>query len=530
MLSLLPNQVPTSFKDEFEIILENMESEDEVQKHKDEIFAVWFASPFVKQVCISQPAWLHELLKNKELFSEFTQDNYANRLNSIFLQTNDTEELQRLLRKIRAAEYARIAWRDLQGYASVQQTLNELSLFAQTCLAGTLEWCFNWLKAQPRVSEYERTLQNRIVIFALGKLGGKELNFSSDVDLVFAYSEVVEHTQEQSATAASFYLKLIQHFIKVISEQTEDGFVFRVDTRLRPFGNSGALVPTFSAIEQYFQTHGRDWERYAWIKARVIAGDVKAGEEFLKEVTPFIYRRYLDYGAVQSLRAMKELVDVKAKQNTAKVDVKIGQGGIREIEFIAQMFQLIYGGRNKNLQIRCTLDVLKCLEKLGMLSHEKINDLVSAYLYLRNVENGLQFRNDQQTHKLPNEEQSQHQFAYLISADNWNEFYKEYKKHTANVSYVFNSLLHTDEDDDESETAITKEFIYLWQQIDDKQYCTNILEKYFAKNSQSIYERLCVFSKSNVIQQLVQLARKRLDEFIPIFLINTLKLSDPDSV
>ena len=530
MLRLSSDQVPTGFEDEFNSMLEIMESEDEFLKLKPEILAVWVASPFIKRVCISQPTWLKNLVNNQDLHTDFDRSNYEERIKTIISQAHDLPELQKLLRQLRTAEYARIAWRDLQGYASVKQILHELSLFAECCLSGVLNWCFDWLKTLPRTTEYERSLQNRVVIFALGKLGGKELNFSSDVDLVFAYSDDVVQTQEQQAATAKFYLKLVQLVIRVVGEQTEDGFVFRVDTRLRPFGNSGTLIPTFSAIEQYFQTHGRDWERYAWIKANVIAGDIEVGRRFLAEVTPFIYRRYLDYGAVQSLRSMKELVDVKARQNTTKVDVKIGQGGIREIEFIAQMFQLIYGGRDQNLRIRSTIDVLNYLKKLKMLSNENISDLVSAYIFLRKVENGLQLQNDQQTHQLPKDEQDKNHFAYLIGTDNWDEFYCEYKKHTSNVNAVFSSLLQTNEAGYPSESDEFKDFVYLWQQIDDKQYCINILEKFSLKDAQSIYERLRIFSQANVVQQLVPLARKRLDEFIPIFLSNILELDNPDLV
>ncbi len=529
MIRLSPERVPSRFEEEFDVLLNRLESDPTLIEHKDEIFAVWFASPFIKQVCNSQPIWLLNLVKNQELHSEFNIDNYIDRLKPIFKHTKETVETQKLLRQIRKAEYARIAWRDLQGYATVKQTLSELSFFAQSCLDETLSWCFDWLKIQPRIGEFECTLQNHVVIFALGKLGGYELNFSSDVDLVFAYSDISKHTREQQANAASFYLKLVQQFIKAISEQTEDGFVFRVDTRLRPFGNSGTLIPTFSAIDQYFQTHGRDWERYAWIKARVIAGDAEAGQQFLADATPFIYRRYLDYGAVQSLRAMKELVDVKARQNTTKIDIKIGQGGIREIEFIAQLFQLIYGGRHLTLRIRPTIDVLSKLEDLGMLSHESVSKLIAAYLFLRKAENGLQLRDDQQTHRLPDVEQDQFQFAFLLGADNWDDFYSQYIEHASSVNNVFQSLLQINEVDGDQSAEDIKEFVYLWQQIEDKEYCIEILEKY-SKDAQSIYERLRVFSQTAVVHQLEPLARGRLDDFIPIFLRNTLDLDNSDIV
>lgn len=529
MIRFSTKQIPTIYKDDFALILKSIREVNKVLKYEDELYDVWQASPFIRQVCISQPIWLEKLIDKQELNCEFDVKIYKERLFQIFSQIRDIDDFKKLLRRIRAAEYARIAWRDLQEYASVKQTLTELSLFAQCCLEGVLDWCYEWLKAQPGTTDFERSLQKRIVIFSLGKLGGGELNFSSDVDLVFAYSQDTKHTQEEGAQAAIFYLKIVQNFIKVVSEQTEDGFVFRVDTRLRPFGNSGTLIPTLTAIEQYFQSHGRDWERYAWIKARVIVDNFDEGREFLKDVEPFLYRRYLDYGAVQSLRAMKELVDVKARQSASVINVKIGQGGIREIEFIAQMFQLIYGGKDHKLRICATLKVITYLGELELLTKTNVTDLVSAYNFLRKVENGLQLRNDQQVHTLPKNNKEQSNLAYLLGFHSWEDFVTKYELHTSNVNKVFRSLLQINDMDDSETAEAIKEFTYFWQQIDDKDYCLNILDKY-TKDAPNIYDHLRVFSQTVVVQQLTSLARKRLDEFVPLFLSNALMLEDPSLI
>ena len=377
----IPSQLALPrLQQDYEAMLAKLDGAQKVAKHKDEILAIWCASPFIKRVCVAQPLWLQGLIVDEFLHEDYQLENYIELLEPIFSQAKNVEELQQILRRVRMAEFARIAWRDLQQNATVQQSLSELSIFAQISIDKALTWCFTWLQSRPYASEFEQSLPQRVVVFALGKLGGKELNFSSDVDLVFAYDDDPNYTQDQHAIAASFYLKLVQLLIKVLAEQTQDGFVFRVDTRLRPFGNSGTLMPSFSAIDQYFQTHGRDWERYAWIKARSIAGDVQSGEDFLKDVMPFIYRRYLDYGAMQSLREMKALVDQKASQNSAQQDLKIGQGGIREIEFIAQMFQLIFGGRDENLRIRSTLGALEYLGEQEILSKQNVTDLVFGLL------------------------------------------------------------------------------------------------------------------------------------------------------
>ena len=523
MLTSPPDQLLSRFHQEYEANLAELGHDQNIARHKDELLAIWCASPFIKRVCASQPGWLQVLFDSNGLNVDYQTENYVEQLETVFTQANNIEELQCLLRQARATAFARIAWRDLQNYATVQQTLNELSIFAQICIDKVLTWCFEWLKSRPYTSEFERSLPQHVIIFALGKLGGYELNFSSDVDLVFAYYEDTTHTQDQHANAVSFYLKLVQLLIKVLAEQTQDGFVFRVDTRLRPFGNSGTLIPSLSAIDQYFQTHGRDWERYAWIKARSIAGYVQLGEHFLNEITPFIYRRYLDYGAMQSLREMKALVDQKARQKSAKQDVKIGQGGIREIEFIVQMFQLIYGGRNANLRVKSTLESLKYLGELGMLTDENVANLTSAYLFLRKAENGLQIRDDQQTHILPSKDQEKAQYAYLMGVDVWDEIYAEYIFHTSNVSNIFQVLLQTD--DTSSDKSIDKydDFMLIWQHIQDEKYCIDILAKYFTADVQKIYECLLTFMKSGVVQQLVPIARQRLDGFVPIMLQHVLR-------
>ncbi len=494
--------------------------------HKDELFQCWYASPFIKRVCVSQPKWLESLLLTGELHKNISLNEYRRLLNEVVVTTKSVEDIQKQLRLTRVAAYARIAWRDFHGYASVQQTLAELSLFAEACVEVTLQWCFSWQKIQTNKNSFVEKLPQNIIIFALGKLGGEELNFSSDIDIVFAYSEDCDQAQGHIGEAAEFYLKVTQLFIKVLSEQTEDGFVFRVDTRLRPFGNSGALIPSLQSIDQYFQSHGRDWERFAWMKARVLAGDRETGEQFLDEVTPFVYRRYLDYGAIQSLREMKTLINTKASQDSAKENLKIGIGGIREIEFIAQMFQLIYGGKDSSLRIRSTLKALQQLRAQSLLSEQWFEELTAAYLYLRKAENSLQFREDQQIHCLPSDDHQQVHYAYLMGMQDWKAFYAEYVSHTKVVNIIYQSLLNND-GKDKSQELEENEFENLWIQIGEQDYCLNILRAYFADNSEQIYEQLHIFSQSSLVKKLVPIARSRLDKFMPLFLRQLLQFDEP---
>lgn len=530
MLKLPSGFEPSKFQQNFDAILVELNNDSDVLRYKDEIFAVWHASPFIQRVCVSQPHFLQQLLANDQLNISYDLEDYRRLLSEEFLEADSVEALQKTLRRIRASAYARIAWRDLQAYAGVQQTLTELSFFAEVCVKGALQWCFTWLQSRSDSNDFVKTLQQNIVIFALGKLGGGELNFSSDIDIVFAYSDELEdNDMQQAGKAAEFYLKVVQLFIKVLSEQTQDGFVFRVDTRLRPFGNSGTLIPSFSSVDQYFQAHGRDWERYAWLKARVIAGDQHNGEQFLQEVTPFVYRRYLDYGAMESLREMKDLIDVKANQESAKENLKIGFGGIREIEFIAQMFQLIYGGKDSSLRLRSTLRALQQLEVQGLLTPAWKADLIEAYLFLRKAENCLQLREDQQVHSLPVAEQQQIHFAYLMGMPSWNEFYTEYGRHTYKVNEIYQLLLKAN-DETESEGIELHGLKNVWLQLDEKEYCLEILARHFNTNAEPVYEQLNNFKKSSLVQQLVPVARSRLDSFVPIFLQQTMQVEDPFQV
>ncbi len=525
MQMALPEQVLPLFRQEFEEILACLNQDQGLIAHRDEIFEIWYASPFVKRVCVSQPTWLQNLLLNNDLYVDYQAEIYSQKIDAEIAKAHNIEDCQRILRRLRVAEFARIAWRAIKGYSTVEQTLKELSNFAEIAIDRTLGWCFARLKSQPRLSEFEQSLPQNVVVFALGKLGGCELNFSSDVDLVFAYHDDPNYSQDQNTKAVGIYLKLVQLLIKVLAEQTEDGFVFRVDTRLRPFGNSGTLLPSLSAIDQYFQTHGRDWERYAWIKASSVAGNKKIGEQFLKEVTPFVYRRYFDYGATQSLREMKVLVDQKAGQNLSEENLKIGFGGIREIEFIVQMFQLIYGGRDARLQNKSTLRSLKVLGESNLLSGETITLLTKAYLFLRKAENGLQIRQDQQTHALPKDEEEKNLYAHLMGFATWDDFYAEYQCHALNVNKEFQTLLQ--EDNSENDSLDGEDFVNLWQRIQDQEYSMEILKKKFTGDFEEIYQLLHSFSLNGIVKQLVPVARQRLDQFIPIMLQQATVLESP---
>ncbi len=240
----------------------------------------------------------------------------------------------------------------------------------------------------------------RLVVLGMGKLGGRELNFSSDVDLIFAYPEEGE-TDRVGRSNQEFFDRLVSDIVRMLDETTADGFLYRVDLRLRPWGTAGAPALGFAALEEYYQANAREWERYAMIKARPVAGDARAGEALIDLLRPFVWRRYLDYGAFESLREMKRLIEQEERRKGLARHIKLGSGGIREIEFIAQVFQLVRGGREPDLRRRGLIETLHALARSGHLPVDGARELESGYRFLRRVENRLQAWRNEQTHELP---------------------------------------------------------------------------------------------------------------------------------
>ena len=252
----------------------------------------------------------------------------------------------------------RIAWRDISGLASFEQTVDETSRFADSILDIALERAHTRVVDQRGEPSTEDGTPQALIVLALGKLGAQELNFSSDIDLIFGFAQSGFTTGTGRALSnEEFFVRVARRFINLLSKTTEDGFVFRVDMRLRPFGAGGPLVSSLAAMEDYYQIHGRDWERYALIRARAVAGDIDQGDEFLERLRPFVYRRYIDFGALESLRDMKTLIRAEVARKGMQHNVKLGPGGIREIEFVGQAFQLVRGGRIPALRDR---QILSC--------------------------------------------------------------------------------------------------------------------------------------------------------------------------
>ncbi len=357
------------------------------------------------------------------------------------LDADNRSEWPRLLRLYRKAESARLIWRDVLGMDDVDATLAGTTQLAETCLRLALEALETEFAQRHGVVRDRDGQVQRLVVFGLGKLGGGELNFSSDVDLVYAYEHEGESDGARPLMASDYFARLGQQLAKLLDEVTADGFSHRVDLRLRPFGSAGRVALSFAAMEQYFQREGRDWERYAWQKARPVAGDIEAGERFLRTLRPFVYRRYLDFGALDGLRTMKAAIAAEVARKELADDIKRGPGGIREIEFLAQALQLIRGGREPELQQRKLQPALRALVEARQIEPDVGDALLDAYRFLRRVENRLQMLRDAQTHLLPTDPLDRLRIARGLGFDSWDALREQLDAHRQRVATEFAALL-----------------------------------------------------------------------------------------
>jgi len=406
---------------------------------------VWACSEFVARTCIRWPALLDELAI--EGFGAARSPNdYQQRVAQTIATAEPTEEgLMRALRLLRKKEMVRIAWRDLAGLADVEQVLHELSDFAEAVIAQTLTYLYQQTTEALGVPKNPLGEPQQMLVLAMGKLGGRELNFSSDIDLIFAYAEEGGTDGGRHLSNHEFFLRLGRKLVRVLDEITAEGFVYRVDTRLRPNGDSGPLAMNFTAMEHYYQLQGRDWERYAMIKAKIIGGSETESHALTSMLRPFTYRRYLDFGAFESIREMKGMIEAEMRRKSMQHNIKLGRGGIREIEFIGQTFQLIRGGPTPELQERSILKVLSLLAEFGYLEPEEADNLRQSYLFLRKLENRLQMERDQQTQVLPADALSRERIRLAMGFEDWDAMMRALDQHRQAVTRVFDSVISSEE-------------------------------------------------------------------------------------
>jgi glutamate-ammonia-ligase adenylyltransferase len=489
-----------------------------------ELTRVVIGSDYVVDQLVKFPELLHSLVGTGVLDRDYPRHEYSKLLSVELAKIDSEASMMKLLRQFRQREMVRLIWRDLTRKASMVDTTRELSWLADAIIDGTLnllyeQGCERWgTPYGPADDAGVREIQ-RMVVLGMGKLGANELNLSSDIDLIFCFPENGDTVgARKTLSNQDFFIRLGQKLIQALDTLNADGFVFRVDMRLRPFGSASPLACSFAAMEHYYQDQGRDWERYAMIKARVVAGDKEQGSELLTLLRPFVYRKYIDFSAFESLREMKQMINREVRRKGLEYNVKLGSGGIREVEFIAQAFQLIRGGRDSRLQQRELRNILPLLPELVGMPEQAVDDLMAAYTFLRNAEHAIQAVADKQTQELPKDDLGQARLAFSMGFDQWDTFITVLAQHRAAVSQHFADVIAPAQEQSEAESLQQTEWLALWNgQLSEEDSLDVITDSGFDDPPRAL-KLLSDLKQSRMVQVLQHKGVERLKIVLPILL------------
>jgi glutamate-ammonia-ligase adenylyltransferase len=466
------------------------------------------------------------------------------KLTALIGSKSEDKSFFRILRLFRKQEMLRIGLRDLLRKADLQETVADLSDLAEVCLHKAYEWADAALKkrhGRPQIDGPDgRPKPAGFAVIAMGKLGGRELNFSSDVDLMYVYAAdgETEGIRQADGTVTNrianhqYFIKLAEKLSAAIGEKTEDGFVFRVDLRLRPEGQRGPLAQSLGGYEIYYESWGQTWERSALIKARPVAGDESVGREFMERITPFVYRKYLDYGAIAEIRDMKQKInkDVQQKGRTYR-DVKLGYGGIREIEFVIQALQLIYGGRDRSLREKNALKALHMLSQKGLITYQEHAVLSKAYVFLRTVEHRIQILDDLQTQTLPADDRELRTLArrtgYSEPGKEADLLLRDYSVHTKKVHDIYDELF-TFTGEEPAATAPGKDYGILLDEETTEREAVSVLTKIGFRDADKAYRNLMLLREGPAFVHQTPRSRKLFHEIFPPLFEEIIKSPDPD--
>jgi glutamate-ammonia-ligase adenylyltransferase len=439
----------------------------------------------------------------------------------------DEQSLKKALRQLRQRVILRTIYRDLNGFADLQEVLQSTTQLAEFSLNIAIQYHQIWLETLHGKPVCKNGDPQHLIVVGMGKLGGGELNVSSDIDLIFAYEE--EGETSQGISNQDFFTKLGKKVISALDEVTEDGFVFRVDMRLRPFGGEGVLVSSVDALEDYYQNHGREWERYAWIKGRVVCPKITALQTNIHTLLrPFVFRKYLDYNALASMRELKLQIHRDVLQKGQTDNIKLGRGGIREIEFIAQVFQLMRGGRDTSLQIKPTLAVLALLKDKGLLPEITVSELNEAYVFLRNLEHRLMYVDDAQTQELPKSDEAKTRIAKAMHFADWETFLTKLNGYRQNVQQHFDATF-TDANTSQQaskDSLVTEKS--LWSGTLNSTDAEQALQNLGYREVQETYRRLNALHQANRYLQLPELSRQRFDALMPHVISLAATMQNPE--
>ncbi|MFG6176831.1 bifunctional [glutamate--ammonia ligase]-adenylyl-L-tyrosine phosphorylase/[glutamate--ammonia-ligase] adenylyltransferase [Halomonas sp. THAF12] len=505
---------------------------------REQLARVLAISDFAAETLIRHPDWLPHLDAAGELDAApdgaAWHETLAERLES----AEDEAAMHAAIRRFRRARMLGIVWRDLTRPPGIDMwaTAAAVTRLAEACLEQALAWLERHLEARwgrpaPRADGSEQ----RLVVLGMGKLGAGELNLSSDIDLIFAFPEKGETQGGRKALEhQEYFTKLGQKLITALDAVTADGFAFRVDMRLRPLGDGGPLVGSFASLASYYQDQGREWERYAMLKARPVAGDLGAGAELLASVRPFVYRKYLDFGAIESLRELKAMINREVRRRGMQGNIKLGPGGIREVEFVVQAFQLIRGGRDTELQVTSLATALERLPELGLLPEEVVEELTPDYVFLRDIEHALQALEDRQTQTLPAEEVDRERLALALDMEDWPALMARLDEVRARVRRHFDAVIADPEEEVEDETAAEaggvelEEWRALWRDVQGEEEALLRLEEAGFADSAAAYRRLRALRDSRQVQAMQRIGYERLEALMPLLLDAAAASDAPD--
>ena len=531
--------------------IENNASQQLLVQNKANILTAFSRSAFLAEHLIQYPETLEKILTLPP-FIDCTSNSSANSVSGIsgdssdsaelyyrtevskrLEQVNSEDELLSALRECRNTEMARITYADVLNKQAILTSLNQVSALADVLITAAYNWLYNDAAARygTPVSAYSTELCTNdnpqqspkanpahMYILGMGKLGGRELNFSSDIDLIFAYPEKGE-TQggRRNIENQQFFTKLAQKLIQSLNKITTDGQVYRVDMRLRPFGDSGPLVMHFAAMEDYYQEQGRHWERFAMVKARIINDDKSADAKALQDILqPFTFRRYLDFTTLDALRNMKKLIATEIRRRKLSNNIKLGAGGIREVEFFAQSFQLIHGGREPSLQSKSLLTTLSALTDIGIVEQDVTQQLKDSYLFLRKVEHTLQQCRDKQTQTLPDSEWEQQALIDIMGFDTYESFLDTLNNTMKTIHGHFNELIEESHETHPDEDALFSACRDAWLlELKNDEFINAFSQHLSSKEALGIFDTLSEFKDTQRNYRIGQRGEDTLTKLLP---------------
>lgn len=508
------------------------------EKIKQQQKRVWAASDYVAETCIRHPSILLDLCASGDLHRQYSESSYLKKLAAVLKLCESRDELAQQIRLFRHREIIRIIWRDICELSLLNETVMDLSNLADACINVGIDYLHQSLAkewGEPYANNGNKP--QRMLVLGMGKLGARELNLSSDIDLIFAYPHSgTTKGGKKERSCQEFFVRLGQQLIKLLDEITAEGFVFRVDMRLRPYGQSGALVSNFDALESYYEEQGREWERYAMIKCRAVSGEAEAIDDLYNRLSPFVYRKYVDFGVFDSLREMKALINREVRRKNAEDNVKIGPGGIREIEFIAQSFQLIRGGKMPSLRERNLLKVLEVFSVESILPDEALKELTQAYQFLRHTEHRIQAMQDKQTQQLPIDKFERERLAIAMNNESWDSFYQTLSQHKKNVRKHFEKIVSSENKVTEAKQDSLLSLLWLQagsvENVEKLKAVNTILSTYSLDKSvfAELYAGLQSLKTSRQYQAMQSIGKDRLDRLMPLLIECVLTEKMPDIV